>query len=227
MRAHWRHLANTIKLVLPSAHSSPQPRQQNDQPFFYSSLQSGPLKPTWVQNPNGISIGSAVHAQCTADSPYTLQWALAPKLPISIGDLDPHPSNTQFPGWATPFPKNALHMGDVDPLSNTWFLGSTRVLDPNGILIVSAIFTGLTTVTDQQSDHSTRCGTIGCIYVHSTAMRPNKYWTEWWCAGVVPTGQSCRSVSLRLSASEFSMLRRTLLMGKSTWFRWNATNQNL
>jgi len=28
--AHWRHLANTIELVHPSAHSSPQPKQQMD-----------------------------------------------------------------------------------------------------------------------------------------------------------------------------------------------------
>jgi len=34
----------------------------------------------------GISIGSAVYAQLTADSPYTLQWAAAStKLPISMG----------------------------------------------------------------------------------------------------------------------------------------------
>jgi len=29
-RAHWRHLASTIELVLPSAHQSPQPKQQID-----------------------------------------------------------------------------------------------------------------------------------------------------------------------------------------------------
>jgi len=46
--AHWRHLVNTIELVLPSAHPTPQP--------------------------NGISIGSAVSAQLMAESPYTLQW---------------------------------------------------------------------------------------------------------------------------------------------------------
>jgi len=28
MRAYWRHLANTIELVDPSARSSPQPKQQ-------------------------------------------------------------------------------------------------------------------------------------------------------------------------------------------------------
>jgi len=30
MRAHWRHLVNTIELVYPSAHSSPHPKQQMD-----------------------------------------------------------------------------------------------------------------------------------------------------------------------------------------------------
>jgi len=54
MRAHCRHLANTIKHVLPSA--------------------------TRVHNPNVKLIGSAVFAQLTAESPYTLQWApLSPK----------------------------------------------------------------------------------------------------------------------------------------------------
>jgi len=30
MRAHWRHLGNTIELVQPSAHWSPQPKWQMD-----------------------------------------------------------------------------------------------------------------------------------------------------------------------------------------------------
>ena len=30
VRTHWRHLANTIELVLPSAHLSPQPKRQID-----------------------------------------------------------------------------------------------------------------------------------------------------------------------------------------------------
>jgi len=44
------YLANMIKLVLPSAHTSPQPNSKM-----------------------GKSIGSAVFAQLTAGSPYTLQ----------------------------------------------------------------------------------------------------------------------------------------------------------
>ena len=37
------------------------------------------------------------------------------------------------------------------PVRNTYFLGPTRVLNPNGISIGSAIFAGLTTVTDRQT----------------------------------------------------------------------------
>jgi len=42
MRAHWRHLANTIELVLPSAHPSPQSKRQIDRfnHFCTSSRQS-------------------------------------------------------------------------------------------------------------------------------------------------------------------------------------------
>jgi len=48
----------------------------------------GPIK---AHNPNGILIGSAVFAQFTAECPCTLQWAAFPsKLPIPMGDLDPH-----------------------------------------------------------------------------------------------------------------------------------------
>jgi len=47
--------------------------------------------PTWVLNPNGISIGSAVFAQLTAEYPYTLQRAALSSLKIAlpVEDLDP------------------------------------------------------------------------------------------------------------------------------------------
>ena len=53
------------------------------------------LPPSRDHTPNGISIGSAVFAQLTAQSPYTLQWAdfSHSELPISIGGSGPrHPS---------------------------------------------------------------------------------------------------------------------------------------
>jgi len=56
-------------------------------------------------------------------SPYTLQWAALP-------------------------PKLSLPLGVSGPPANTWFLGSTRVRIPKGISIGSAVFAGLTIVTD-------------------------------------------------------------------------------
>jgi len=37
------------------------------------------------------------------------------------------------------------------PQYNTWFPGPTQVLNPNGISIGSAVFAGLTSVTDGQT----------------------------------------------------------------------------
>jgi len=42
-------------------------------------------------------------------------------------------------------------MGGSGPPSNTWFLGPTRVLNPNSISIGAAVFVGLISVTDQQT----------------------------------------------------------------------------
>ena len=39
--------------------------------------------------------------------------------------------------------------------SNTWFLGPTQVLNPNGISVGLAIFAGLTAVTDRQTERLT------------------------------------------------------------------------
>jgi len=85
------------------------------------------LGPSRVRIPNGISSGSAVFAQRTAESRYTLQRAaLSPlNLPLSAGDLN-------------------LHL--------TCFLEPTRVLTPNGISIDSAGFAGLTSVIDRETD---------------------------------------------------------------------------
>jgi len=63
----------------------------------------------------------------------------------------------------------------MEPRLNTQFVGPTRVHNPNGILIGSAIFAGLTSVTDRPTDrptdHATRSVTIDRIYVRSTVTR--------------------------------------------------------
>jgi len=47
--------------------------------------------------------------------------------------------------------KLILLMEDLDPHRSTWFLGSTRVHNLDGISIGSAVFAGLTIVTDRQT----------------------------------------------------------------------------
>ena len=79
---------------------------------------------TPVHIPNGISIDSAVFAQLTTEGPYTLQWAAHFSLKISLA-----------------------HEGS-EPPSNTCFLGPTRLHNPNSISLGSALFAGLTSVTD-------------------------------------------------------------------------------
>jgi len=69
-------------------------------------------------NPNGKSIGSVVSAQLTAESSYTL-----------MGNPDPH--NCPF-SWGS------------GPPSDSWFLGPVWALNPNGILISSAVLAQVT-----------------------------------------------------------------------------------
>jgi len=68
-------------------------------------------------------------------------------------------------------------MGGSGPPSNTMFPGPTQVLNPTGSSIGSAVFAGLTSVTDRPTDYATRSVRIGRTYVRSTAMRPNNYQT--------------------------------------------------
>jgi len=145
---------NTIELVLPSSPKfTIQMANQSVKPFVHIAQHKVPILyngrpfpqkcpfPWWIWTPsnlwlvgpiqahnlNGISIGSAVFAQMTIECPYTLQWD-APSLP-----------------------KIAPSHGGSGAPSNTWFTGSTRVLNPNSISIGLAVFAGLTNVTDRQS----------------------------------------------------------------------------
>ena len=85
----------------------------------------------------------------TAECPYTLQW------------------DAPFPHKIAP-----SHRGSGPP-SNTWFSGPTQVLNPNNVSIGSAIFAGLTSVTDRQTDHATRSVTVGGIYTDSSVIWPH------------------------------------------------------
>jgi len=89
---------------------------------------------TWVRTPIGILILDwfsrfYVHS---SKAPNVFEWAEQPqKLPFIFGHLD--------------------------PLSNAWFLGPTRVSRSNSISIGSAAFAGLTNVTNRQSQRQTQC----------------------------------------------------------------------
>ena len=67
MGAHWRHLANTIELVIPLAHPSPQPKRQIDR---FSSF-----------------------AQLTAESLFYNGRPFPKNCPFPWGDLKPHLSH--------------------------------------------------------------------------------------------------------------------------------------
>jgi len=103
MRTHWRHLANTIELVLPLAQPSPQAKRQIDRisrfrtahgrkslyftmerPFpkklplptgdLDSYLTHDSLGPSEPITQTESQSVQAFFAQMTAECPYTLQW---------------------------------------------------------------------------------------------------------------------------------------------------------
>ena len=76
-------------------------------------------------------------------------------------------------GRPFPPPKFAHSHGGSELPSNTWSLGPTQVLNTNGISIGSAVFAGLTSVTDRPTDRQTTQLTVDRIYVRSTVMRSN------------------------------------------------------
>ena len=113
------------------------------------------LGPVLVHMLNGISIGSAVSAQLTAESPYTLvtlQWAaLFPQnCPFAWRDLGPH---LLIVPWAH------------------------HVNMPNGISIGSAVFAQITTVS--------LYFTMGCPASSKLSLPIARMWTPWrrWFPG--------------------------------------------
>jgi len=117
MWAHWRHLANTIELVLPSAYPSPRPKRQIDwfsrfctahgrKSMYFTMATLSPKLPILVVDLDShlihdslsrLSPQSKRHhclncfVQVTAECSYTLQWApLSQKIAPSPGELDSH-----------------------------------------------------------------------------------------------------------------------------------------
>jgi len=171
MRAHYRHLANMTELVLPLAHQSPQLKRQID--WFsnfctaYGRVSSG--MPGHVLSPNNCLFAWWIWAHlkhASLGSPESITqmayWSVQPFLDRWLQSV-----HILYNGMPLPPLKLPLPMGGSGS-HLIWFPASTRVLNPNGISISSAVFAGLTTVTDRH--YSVK---IGCIYVCNTAMRPN------------------------------------------------------
>ena len=138
LKTHLQNQTACRKLSYNQSYSPQSQLQQIAYQKFVATATSlstaGPPSKTWflrpirAHNPNGIWIDSAVFTQGTAVCPYILQW-VAP-----------------FPLKITP-----SHGGSGLP-SNTWLPGPTRVLNPNSISISSAVFAGLTSLRDWQTD---------------------------------------------------------------------------
>ena len=147
MSAHWRHLANTIEPVLPLAHQSPQPRQQIDRFSHFRTAHgralSGTLAPPGKYDWICASFGPPESTTKTAN------WSVQLFLHSSRQNVP-----TLYNGALSP--KIGPCHGGSGPPSNTWFPGSTTVLNPNGISIGSAIFVGHTSVTGRQTDYTTQ-----------------------------------------------------------------------
>jgi len=189
----FSNFAQLTARVVGHARACPSP---NNCPFIseiWAPSNACFLGPIRVYNRNGSSIGSAVFAQITAERPCILQWPpCRPQYcPFQWRDLHPHlvhdslgqsqhitqtasavfaQLSAEYPStlqWAAPSLKIApFHGGILTPLSNTWFLAPTRVLNPNGFSIGSAIFAGLMIITGRQTDRPQHSVTIGCIYVN-------------------------------------------------------------
>jgi len=110
---------------------------------------------------NGISIGSDVLVQLSADSPYISQLAALPfEIASSVGDLDPISSRQTY------FNYSHLTHGS---------LGASKSIHPKRHLDQFSRFCGAHDCdrpTDRQTENAGP-PTIGRTYVRSTAMRPN------------------------------------------------------
>jgi len=90
--------------------------------------------------------------------PYT--WFLAPTTVQMLNDhftrfCTAHGSVLIFYNELPFLPQNCPFPWEHGPSSNTWFLGTIWAHNPNGISIGSAVFAGLTSVTDRQTDQQT------------------------------------------------------------------------
>jgi len=157
--ARW-HLANTIELVLPSTHPSPQPKRQIDRfirfctahcrkSLYFTMGAPFPLKITscyggiWTSSNDDFLGPTEFKSQTTSRSVQHFCTDDRRVFLLQCAAHSPPPS------------KFAIPNGGCGSLSNTWFLGPTRVLNPSGISIASAVFAGLSGWLVWQTDRLT------------------------------------------------------------------------
>jgi len=112
------------------------------------------LGPTQVQTPNSIAIGSAIFSLQNSQPRVTI---LHNSPPLFLLIIDPSYEGSVYP-------------------SNTWFLGPSQILNPNGSWIGSVVFAQLTTecpyTLQWDARSSLKIVTVRHIYIHSTAKWP-------------------------------------------------------
>jgi len=142
MRVHWRHLANTIQLVLPSAHPSPQPKRQID--LFNRFCTAHGRASSGTSAPPGEYDWNCAHLRHLANAiefflPSTHQSAPTQTANRSVQQFSRALTESPYTlQWATLSIKIApSHEGIWTP-SNTWFIGPIRAQNPNGISMGSA-----------------------------------------------------------------------------------------
>ena len=151
--AHWHHLANTIELVHPSAHSSPQSKRQM---YRFSRFYTGYSRKCLY-----FTMGAPIHQNCPFKwgiwTCHVTHDALGPCEPTNKRHLDRFSRVcTDYRGvtlyWFACFPLKIVpsHVG-IWTSCNTWFIGPTRVRKANVNLIVSAVF------ADRPTDHASGC----------------------------------------------------------------------
>ena len=89
-------------------------------------------------------------------------------------------------------PKNCSFLWEISTSFNTQFLGTTQISPINHILIGSAIFAGLTNVTDRHTDtHRDRGGSRSTVWRGPWRARSaSLYWEFGGCAPSGVQGQS-------------------------------------
>ena len=156
--AHFRHLENMIELMLPSVHPSPQPKRQINR-FSHFCTAHG-------RRSYYFTTGDPFPKNCPFSRGIwtpSNSWLGHSEPTIQTAAISVQPFSHRWPQSVTILhngtPLSSLKIvhshGGSGPPSNTWLPRLTRVLNPNGISIGSAVFAQLTSVTDRQTFRQT------------------------------------------------------------------------